>query len=462
MMIRDNLLIYILLLFTPLLWAQQERPPEGGEPKDFQLPETETLTLDNGLEVTLVQYGTLPKVNASLVIRAGNVNEAENEIWLADLTTDFLKEGTTSKSARELAEEAAQIGGQINTSTGMDEINVSGESLADFAPELVALIADVAQHPLFPESELERLKSNMLRNLSVQKSQPQAIAMEKFREALYQNHPYGRIYPTEEMIKGYSLSQIQTFYNENFNATRSHLYLAGMFNADEVKQAIGEHFREWQAGESFEGPLPSPVSSRRIFISDRPGAPQTTILMGLPVIDPAHEDYIDLQVTNALLGGAFSSRITSNIREDKGYTYSPRSSVSTRYRDAYWTQTADVSTEVTGDALKEIFYEINRLENEPPSTKELGGTQNYLAGIFVLRNSSRTGIINQLSFVDLHGLDNTYLTQYVERVHAVTPEDIQEVMQKYLDAGEMTIVLVGDVDKIRSQVTPYAERITTF
>lgn len=462
MMIRDKVLLYMLLLFVPLLWAQQEQPPEGSEPKDFQLPQTETFALDNGLKVTLVQYGTLPKVNASLVIRAGNINEAENEIWLADLATDFLKEGTTSKSASELAEAAAKIGGQINTRTGMDEIDVSGESLADFAPELVALIADVAQHPLFPESELERLKSNMLRNLSVQKSQPQAIAMEKFREALYQNHPYGRIYPTEEMINGYSLSQIQAFYDENFNATRSHLYLVGMFDADEVKQAVEEHFREWQAGESFEGPLPSPVSSRRIFISDRPGAPQTTILMGLPVIDPAHEDYIDLQVTNALLGGAFSSRITSNIREDKGYTYSPRSSVSTRYRDAYWTQAADVSTEVTGDALKEIFYEINRLENEPPSTKELEGTQNYLAGIFVLRNSSRTGIINQLSFVDLHGLENTYLTQYVERVHAVTPEDIREVMQKYLDAGEMTIVLVGDVEKIRSQVSSYAEKITIF
>jgi predicted Zn-dependent peptidase len=462
MMIRDKILLYMLLLFIPSLWAQQEQPPEGGEPKDFQLPQTETFALDNGLKVTLVQYGTLPKVNASLVIRAGNINEAENEIWLADLTTDYLKEGTTSKSAGELAEEAAKIGGQINTRTGMDEIDVSGESLADFAPELVALIADVAQHPLFPESELERLKSNMLRNLSVQKSQPQAIAMEKFREALNQNHPYGRIYPTEEMIKGYSLSQIQAFYDENFNATRAHLYLVGMFNADEVKQAVEEHFREWQSGESFEGPLPSPESSQRIFISDRPGAPQSTILMGLPVIDPSHQDYIDLQVTNALLGGAFSSRITSNIREDKGYTYSPRSTVSTRYRDAYWTQAADVSTDVTGDALKEIFYEINRLENEPPSKEELQGTQNYLAGIFVLRNSSRTGIISQLSFVDLHGLDKSYLTQYVERVHAVTPEDIQEVMEKYLDAGEMTIVLVGDVDKIRSQVTPYAERITIF
>ncbi len=462
MMIRGKVLIVLMFFLSSLLWAQQEQPPQGGEPKDFQLPETDTFTLENGLKVTLVQYGTLPKVNASLVIRAGNINETENEIWLADLTTDYLKEGTTSKSARELAEAAAKIGGQINTRTGMDEIDVSGESLADFAPELVALIADVAQNPLFPESELDRLKSNMLRNLSVQKSQPQAIAMEKFREELYQNHPYGRIYPTEEMIQGYSLSQIQAFYHDNFNAQRSHLYLVGMFNPDEVKKTVEEQFREWQSGEPFQGQLPSPVSSRRIFISDRSGAPQTTIMMGLPVIDPSHNDYIALQVTNALLGGAFSSRITSNIREDKGYTYSPRSTVSTRYRDAYWAQNADVSTDVTGDALKEIFYEINRLEQEPPSKKELQGTQNYLAGIFVLRNSSRTGIISQLSFVDLHGLDKSYLTQYVERVHALTPQDIQEVMQKYLDADEMTIVLVGDANEIRSQVTPYADKITTF
>ena len=165
---------------------------------------------------------------------------------------------------------------------------------------------------------------------------------------------------------------------------------------------------------------------------DRPGAQQSTIYLGLPVIAPGHNDYIAFQVMNSLLGGSFGSRITANIREAKGYTYSPFSQHSSRYRDAYWVQVADVTTAVTGPSLKEIFYEIERLQKEPPTEDELQGIKNYLAGIFVLQNSSRQGVIGQLAFLDLHGLDESYLTTYVQKVFAVTPKDVQRIAQTYL------------------------------
>ena len=192
-----------------------------------------------------------------------------------------------------------------------------------------------------------------------------------------------------------------------------------------------------------------------MHLIDRPGAPQSTILLGVPAIDPSHEDFVALTVMDALLGGAFASRITKNIREDKGYTYSPYSELSTRYRDTYWAQNADVTTAQTGLSLKEIFAEIDRLQKDPPRGQELRGIQNYLAGTYVLQNSSRGGITAQLQYVDLHGLPPTYPNEYVKQVYAVTPQKVTEVANKYLRDDQATIVVVGDRKAIEEQLKPF-------
>jgi predicted Zn-dependent peptidase len=444
----------IFLFILPSV-AQHETPPEGGTPKDFNLPQKKEFTTDNGLNVTMVQYGTIPTVEARLVIRVGNLDEKEDEIWLADLTTDFLKEGTQSQSAQDIAEQAAQIGGSINVSTGPDQTYISGTSLAEFAPQLIELMSDIVQHPAFPESELERLQNNYLRNLNVQKSQPQSIALERFRKILYPNHPYGRIFPSEELIKNYDIKKIKSFYKNKFGAQKSHLYIVGLFDESKVETAIRDKLSGWTPGDKYLEYIPKSTTEKIINVIDRPNAPQSTILLGLPVIDPSKMDYIALQVTNTLLGGSFGSRITSNIREDKGYTYSPRSAISTRFRDSYWYEQADVTTEFTGASLKEIFFEIDRLQNEPPSEEELKGIQNYLAGIFVLRNSSLTGIINQLSFIEFHGLPDSYLTNYIQDIYKVTPSDVQRLTRELIQDKKMTIVIVGDLKKIKQQVQPF-------
>jgi zinc protease len=160
-------------------------------------------------------------------------------------------------------------------------------------------------------------------------------------------------------------------------------------------------------------------------------------------------------VANTILGGSFASRITANLREQKGYTYSPNSQLSTRYRDAYWAEAADVTTNVTGPSLKEIFAEIDRLQAEPPSAAELKSAQNFMAGVFTLQNSSRNGIINVLELVDLHGLPADYLKTYVQRVYAVTPQDVQRLTQKYIQDEKATIVVVGDKKVIEEQIKPY-------
>jgi predicted Zn-dependent peptidase len=224
-----------------------------------------------------------------------------------------------------------------------------------------------------------------------------------------------------------------------------------------MKKAITQAFDGLPRGNAVVENIPKPAMARTINLIDRPGAAQSTIYLGLPVIYPGSPDYIPMIVTNALLGGSFASRITSNIREAKGYTYSPSSQLSTRFHDAYWVEVADVTTAVTGPSLKEIFYEIDRLQKEPPTDAELQGIKNYLAGIFVLQNSTRQGVIAQLSFADLHGLGDQYLTTYVQKVFAVTPKDVQRIAQTYLLGDKMTLVVVGDKSKVADQVSAFGQ-----
>jgi len=421
------LILCLVVGCSSLVIAQTEGPPKGGTPKDFVLPPRETISLENGLDVILVPYGNIPKAMVKVVVRAGNVDESPDQIWLADLLANLLKEGTSSLTSEQLAFDAAGMGGALEVSVGANQTTVSLEVLSEFTPQAIALLADVLINPLFPESEIERLKGDLVRQLSIQQSQPGAIALEKFRQVLYGDHSYGRVFPTEEMIQSFSIEKVRGFFEANFGAIRSDLYVVGKFDATEAKRAAEEAFGNWRTGVESEPAVPVPTTKKAVYLVDRPGAPQSNLMIGLPVVDPSHRDYIPLVVTNTLLGGYFSSRITANIREDKGYTYSPYSSLSVRYRDAYWVEAANVATEVTGPAIQEILKEIERLREEPPSEEELEGVQNYMSGSFVRQNSSKNGIAAQLAFLRLHGLDESYLLDYVKRVLAFSPEAVSEM-----------------------------------
>jgi zinc protease len=388
-------------------------------------------------------------------VRSGNLNEPADMSGLADLVGKLMKEGTTSKGSKQVAEEAAGMGGALNITVGDDESDVTTDVLSDFGAKAVMLLADVAQHPLFPESELPRLKTDAERQLSIAKAVPQNMALEKFRKILYGDHPYGTVFPTEESIQKTSVADIKKFYESNFGASRSHLYVAGRFDTADLKKAIAASFGGWEKGAAAVTNVPKVKPQRVLDLTDRPGAAQSTLLVGMPVPDATSPDAIPLGVTNALLGGSFGSRITSNIREQKGYTYSPSSQISRRYHDAYWAETADVTTQYTGASLKEIFAEIDKLAKEPPADGELKGIQSYLSGLFVIQNSSRGALINQLRFVDFQGLGEDYLRTYVQKVNAVSPADVCKMTSQYIKPGQMTIVVVGDKAKVAEQVAPY-------
>jgi len=432
-------------------------PPTPGPPPDFKVPEPRRFTLANGLQVALVPWGTMPKVRVTLALRTGNGFEKADEVWLADLTGTLMREGTTSRTGAEISQQAARMGGSVGISVGEDQTSIGGDVLTEFGPQMIELVADLARNPRFPETEIPRLKANLTRSLSVALSQPQQVALEKFRAVMYANHPYGRLFPTEAMIKGYTADQIRGFYQNTYGAGRARLYVVGRFDAPAVEASIRKAFEPWASGTPASPEPPKPASTRSVYLIDRPGAVQSTVLIGVPSVDPTNSDFIATTVMDALLGGAFASRITRNIREDKGYTYSPYSELSTRYRDSYWVENADVTTAVTGASIKEILGEIDRLQSKPPSADELKGIQNYLAGTYILQNSSRGGITGQLVYMDLHGLPATYASEYVKKIYAVTPQQVSDAVRQHLQADQATIVVVGDRKVIQEEVKPFGK-----
>ncbi len=454
--------IYILMCFFLIVgMAQDEKqaPPAGGTPKGFTLPEKETFELENGLSAVMVPWGSIPKATIRFVVKTGNIHEEADEVWLADIVSDLMQEGSASKDGNQIADEMASMGGDLSIGVGQHTTTLTASVLYEFVPDAIALMADVLLNPSFPESELQRLTNDRKRQLSVNKTQPKPQAYEKFYASIYPDHPYGRYFPTDEMLDSYTVEKVKAFYEKNFGARRTTVYVAGKFNETATKDAIESTFADWKAGEDANYPAAAPITGAKIDLIDRPDAPQSTLIVGLPVPDQSHPDYIPMSVTNALLGGSFGSRITSNIREDKGYTYSPFSTVSNRYQSAMWMEVADVTTDVTGPALREVTKEIYRLQEEPPTKEELDGIKNYQAGIYVLQNSTPGGIISQLSTLETFDLPDEFLTERVKRIYSVTPEQVSELTKKYIRPQDMTMVIVGDKEKIEKQIEEYEEEL---
>ena len=447
---------------TPLVAQLPTTPPPIGAPKAFKLPATESYTLANGMRVTLVPYGIAPKAVVSLRTFTGNITEGE-DTWLSDMTAEMMKEGAGGRSATDLAAAAAAMGGDLTTSVTAQQTTIGTQVLSEYADDAVGLVAAVAMRPDFPASEFGRVKANYERRLVQLLAQPGTLANVALARATYGTaHPYGRLLPGATQLAGYTIDDVKSYYAANFGAKRSHLYIAGRFDSAAVKAAIAAAFDGWAAGPDR---LSLPATAKpgpQVILVDRPGAPQSTLRLAFPAPLAGSEADIDTRVMNALLGGSFSSRITTNIRESKGYTYSPSSGISFQPENAQWVFNADVTTTVTGPALKEVFSEVRRLQSEAPAAEETAGIRNYLAGTFAIANSTAPAVVNTLATRDTLRLPADWLDRYVPAVLAVTPAELSEAA-KALPLDKMTLVVVGDLKTVEPQLRALPElRASTF
>jgi predicted Zn-dependent peptidase len=443
--------LYLALVLLSFSSSAKEQPPSGSEPNAFQVPETHDITLANGLKITFIPYGSTPKTTIRLVTYTGNVDDG-NTPWLADLSYEMLKQGTKNHQAKALAESIASMGGTLNVSVGMDSSWIGTDVLSEFSTDALVLIADAVLNSNLSDDDLQRIKKDYQRQLKVALSQPGNMANQAFYHAIFGQHPYGQLYPSQNSLEAITAEDISGFVNKKIAPNRSHLFISGVFDAGRLSAQIERLFASWPYEKEDKSPVLLTKSGSKIKIIERKNAPQSTIRLGLTTVGADHQDAFKLSIMNTLLGGAFSSRITSNIREDKGFTYSPYSTVVNRIGAGLWYQAADITAESTGAALTEIFNEINRLAKTPPTDEELDGIKNYTAGIFVLQNSSRGAIINQLSKVELYGLADEYLKDYVAKIYDVTPQDISDMAKKYLSVEKMVLVVIGDKGELEPQL----------
>ena len=457
MLSRLTVALVALAIAAPSASADYPAMPAAGPPKPFTIPAAETYELANGMKVTLVPFGQVPKATVFLTVDAGSVNEAK-DTGLASLMGQMLREGAGGRTGSELAAAAASMGGNLSAGSGLEQTNVGISVLSDRAADAVHLVGDVARHPDFPASEFDRVRQNYLRSIAVAKSTPQTAANAALLAGYYgADSPFGRLFPSDEQAAAYTLPDVQRFYRDNIGARRARLYIAGQFDPAKVKQAIQETFGDWAPGPGRSDLKPTPKPGPTVILVDRPGAPQSTVRLVFAGPLAGSADRIPFEVTDALLGGSFTSRITRNIREVKGYTYSPFSFVNFNPGEGRWQFNADVTTDVTGPALHEVFGEIRRLQSDPVPDAEASGIRTWMSGTFVLQNASYGGLIGSLSERDYYGLPADWLTTYVPHVLAVPDSDIQRLARQYLQLDKMTLVVVGDLAKVEPQLKALPE-----
>ena len=253
MKIYSYLLLLLAVLLLPGVSSAQEKelPPEGGTPKNFKIPAQNKFELDNGLKTIMVDYGLVPKVTIQLYIGAGSILESADKVGLTNLLASLLEEGTATQSAKDLSVAFAKMGGQLNVTPGTHVSTISATVLSEFAPDVVRLFSEVVQQSKLPASELERVKNNFKRQISVSKSQAGTVATQLFDKAIFGDHPYGRELPSDEMIDGITIDEIKAFHQEEFGAKRSTLYVVGKFDQSKVEAAVKANFANWPAARSW-------------------------------------------------------------------------------------------------------------------------------------------------------------------------------------------------------------------
>ncbi len=443
-------------------FLKQQPPPLP--PRPIKLPTTAETTLPNGLLVVVVEDHRLPLVSYRLALRSGDAHDPPELPGLVDMLTGLLTEGTESRTSREIADEVARLGATLQAGASSDYTTVAASSLTTFSDEILELMADVALRPVFPANEVELTKQNTKESLKQQRAQPSFLATERVARVMFGDHPYSITAPTPKAIDATTREALIDFHREKFVANNAVLVVAGDVEHDALLQRIENLFGNWQPGvvPGDDFPAPPKRASRSAFVIDRPGSAQSNIVIANTGITRTSPDYFPMLVMHTVLGANASSRLFMNLREDKGYTYGAYSSLDARRTAGTFRATAEVRTPVTGDSLKEFFYELGRIRSEPVSEKELADAKSYLTGVFPIRLETQEGLIDQLLQIKMFGLPDNYLETYRSQIQSVTREQIQAVANKYVKPDEAAIVIVGDGRQLTEQIKPYAEDIQFY
>lgn len=448
--------------------SQQEhfrsQAPPPLQPRPILIPTPRETTLANGLRVVVVEDSRLPLVSYRLAFPVGGAFDPPGIPGLTDLLAGLLPEGTESKTSREIADEVARIGANLSAGANSDYTIIAASALAQFNDPIMGLVAEVILEPSFPENEVELAKQNTKESLRQQRAQPSFLASEMVSRVMFGDHPYSVVAPTPESIDRVSRDEFVRFHRAKLVPNNAVFIVVGDVHYDEILNQVESLFSTWQRGEDVVANFPAPPvrTKRTAYLVDRPGSAQSNIVIANSGIIRTSPDYFPLLLMHTVLGANASSRLFMNLREDKGYTYGAYSNLDARRTAGTFRAMAEVRTPVTGDSVKEFFYELDRIRNERVSDKEIADAKSYLTGVFPIRLETQEGLTDQLVQIKMLNLPDDYLQNYRDRVNAVTGEEIQRVAQKYVKTDTAALIVVGDGAAVLDQIKPYAEDIEVY
>ena len=449
-----------IILLTTTAFAQQKTPPPPGPARPLNLPKITEKKLPNGLTVVLAPLSNVPKVSAMLTFRsATTASDRDAHPGIAQIAASVANEGTDTRTSKQIKEELRSIGGTLSLGSDADSTTMVATSLSEFSTRLFDLMSDITQHPSFPETEVKLAQENTIQQIRAGRADPGFLVNERFQKAVFGNHPYSFVVPDEKSISALTRNDLRGFVTKFYIPNAAHLVVVGDIDVDKTFAEIEKAFAGWKSGTvpPDENPPVPKRDKRQIYFINRPGSIQSGIYIGNASIPRKDKDYFAIRTADTIYGGSFYSRLTRNIRETKGYTYSPFSSSNTRLKTGSFLAGAFVRNEVTGPTLLEIFYELDRMRVLPVTDEELSAAKEYSTGNFSVELASQIGLASRISTIYTYELDKNFINDFRPKIEALTTADIQRAAAKYFDTYRAAIVIVGDWEKVKDQVTPFGE-----
>jgi len=424
--------------------------------QEIKLPPISQITLDNGLKVIVIEQHELPVVAFRLVLKSGSAYDPAGKAGLANLTAGLLRKGTTTKSATQIAEAIDFVGGSLDAGSDRDATFASCRVLNKHFDTGLALLSDIILNPTFKEDEIERLRKQTMAGIRQQKDDPGSVAEEKFRKYVFGDHPYGQPREgTEESITTITRDDIVGFHRKYYVPNNAVLAVVGDVKNSEVIKKIKAKFSPWSRAEITPPSLvelPS-ITGHQILLVDKPDLTQTYIKVGHFGIDRKSPDYFPVRVMNYILGGGgFASRMMGEVRAKRGLTYDINCNFDSYKLKGAFEVSTYTQNDSTAAAIRAIIDEIKKMQSQGVTDKELAETKSFYSGYFPLQFETPEQIATQILNVEIYDLGADYIQKYVQRINAVTKEDVLRVAQKYLDPDNLKLVVVSKAEQVKTSL----------
>ena len=447
-------LLALTVALPTLAYAEIDRSlkPSPGPAPAVSFPDFKEVTLPNGLRIFFIQDDRRPTVTFRLMLKSGSIFDGSKS-GLASFSASLLNRGTTRRDAATFARETDFLGSRVEAVAGSDSISLTASALNKYTDQLLDLMADAARNPVFAEEQLTKIRKLTLSGLEAQKQEPGKLSSKLTGKLVYGSHPYGS-FATPESVQSITREDLVQFHSTHFRPNNATLAVVGDVSLETVLPLIEKTFGSWERAEIPTQPQAAfpEIKGRTVHLIDRPGSVQSNIVVSKSGPARNTPDLPEVLVLNSTLGGGFSGRLFSNLREKHGWTYGSYSSFDLRRQGGSFEASAETRNEVTGPAIGEILKEIARIRDESVPEAELSLQREYNVGNYLLslENSARTA--QRVQDIALYGLPTDFYRHYAKRLGGVTPELLQKTAHTHLDAENTLIVVVGEAKDVKASL----------